>query len=137
MRAAAAQIGGDDMPHSTDFWDSVRDQTHPFFGVERCYRVALPPAAAYPAIHGNWLTEWAGSQRWLRTEATREQVDLAMRRLGGYATEFRDPREPQPFDKGALKYYLRLKDAFDPKAILNRGRLFQEIGQHAVDEASR
>ncbi len=136
VRAAAAQIGGDDMPHSADFWDSVRDQTHAFFSVGRCYRVALPPAATYPAIPGNWLTEWAGSQRWFRTDATREQVDLAVRRLGGYATEFRDPREPQPFDKGALKYYRRLKDAFDPKAILNRGRLFQEIGQDAVTEAS-
>ncbi len=136
VRAAAAQIGGDDMPHSAEFWESLRDQTHRFFGHGRCYRVAMPPAAAYPEIPGNWLTEWAGSQRWLRTDATREQVDLAVRRLGGHAMEFRDPRAPQPFDKGALKYYRRLKDAFDPKAILNRGRLFQEIGQEAVAEAN-
>jgi len=133
---AATQIGGDELPHGAEFWDSLRDQTHPFFGEGHCFRVALPPAAAYPALPGAWLTEWAGSLRWFRTEATREHVDLAARRLGGHATEFRDPQVPQPFDKGALKYYRRLKDAFDPKAIFNRGRLFQEIGQEAVTEAN-
>ena len=45
----------------------------------------------YPALEGSWLTEWGGAQRWFRSDATREQVDLAARRLGGYATEFRDP----------------------------------------------
>ena len=136
VRAAAAQIGGDDMPHSAEFWDSLRDQTHPFFGVgaaiawrcRRRRRIRQFPATGSPSGQA--------SQRWFRTDATREQVDLAVRRLGGHATEFRDPQAPQPFDKGALKYYRRLKDAFDPKAILNRGRLFQEIGQEAVAEAN-
>jgi glycolate oxidase FAD binding subunit len=136
VRAAAGRIGGEDLPYAAEFWESLRDQTHPFFGGGRCYRVAMPAAAAYPTLPGIWLTEWAGGQRWLRTEATREQVDLAAHRLGGHATEFRDPRASQPFDKGALKYYRRIKDAFDPKAIFNRGRLFQEIGQESVAEAN-
>jgi glycolate oxidase FAD binding subunit len=136
VRAAAAQIGGDELQHGAELWDSLRDQTHPFFVAGRCYRVVVPPAAAYPMLPGAWLTEWAGGLRWFRTDAAREQIDLAMRRIGGHATEFRDPQAPQPFDKGALKYYRRLKDAFDPKAIFNRGRLFQEIGQEAVTEAS-
>ena len=134
--AAAAQIGGDELQHGAKLWDSLRDQTHAFFGAGRCYRVAMPPAAAYPPLPGAWLTEWAGGLRWFRTDAAREQIDLAMRRIGGHATEFRNPQAPQPFDKGALKYYRRLKDAFDPKAIFNRGRLFQEIGQEAVTEAT-
>jgi glycolate oxidase FAD binding subunit len=96
----------------------------------------LPPAAKYPAFDGDWLTEWGGALRWFRTDAACEQVDLAARGLGGYAAEFREPTTPQQFDKGALKFYRRLKDAFDPKAIFNRGRLFQEIGQEA-DEAAR
>jgi len=129
VRAAAAQIGGDEFPHAAEFWDSLRDQTHPFFGGGRCYRTVLPPAAAYPACEGEWLTEWGGAQRWLRSSTPRGEVDAALRRLGGHATESRPSAERQPLDKGVLKYYLRLKDAFDPKAIFNRGRLFDEIGQ--------
>lgn len=135
VRAAAATIGGEELAHAAEFWDSLRDQTHRFFAGGRCYRVALPPAARYPVLEGAWLTEWGGAQRWLRSDATRETVDLAARRLGGYATEFREPSTPQPLDKGALKYYRRLKDAFDPKAIFNRGRLFQEIGQESGEAA--
>lgn len=134
--AAAAQIGGEDLQYGAEFWDSLRDQTHPFFGAARCYRLVMPPAAPYPALPGVWLTEWAGGLRWLQTDTTRDQIDIATRRAGGHATEFRHPQGPQPFDKGALKYYRRLKDAFDPKSIFNRGRLFQEIGQEAVMEAS-
>ena len=129
VRAAATTLGGEELAHAGEFWDSVRDQTHRFFGGGRCYRVAVPPAAKYPALDGVWFTEWGGAQRWFRSNAPMEQIDLAVRRLGGHLTEFRQPSGPQPFDKGALKYYRRLKDAFDPKAILNRGRLFQEIGQ--------
>ena len=129
VRTAAAQIGGDELPHAGDFWDSLRDQTHPFFGGGRCYRIVLPPAAAYPVFDGEWLTEWGGAQRWLRSSTARVEVDAALRRLGGHATESRPSDGRQPLNEGALKYYLRLKDAFDPKAIFNRGRLFDEIGQ--------
>ena len=137
VRAAATTIGGDELSHAGEFWDALRDQTHPFFGAGRCYRVALPPAAKYPPLDGAWLTEWGGAQRWFRSNAAREQIDVAVRKLGGHTTEFRRPTVPQPFDKGALKYYRRLKDAFDPKAVFNRGRLFQEIGQEATDEVTR
>jgi len=137
VRAAAAQIGGDELSHAGDFWDSIRDQTHAFFGGGRCYRIALPPAAAYPAIDGVWLTEWAGAQRWFRSNAAREQIDGSARKLGGHVTEFRQANGFQPFDKGALKYFRRLKDAFDPKAIFNRGRLFQEIGQEPGGASGR
>jgi len=136
VRAAAAQLGGEELSHAGDFWDSLRDQTHAFFRRGACYRVALPPAAAFPALDGAWLTEWGGAQRWFRPNgAAREQVELAARRLGGYATQFRDPDGLQQLDKGALKYYRRLKDAFDPHAIFNRGRLFQEIGQDPREAA--
>ena len=157
VRAAAAQIGGEDLPYATEFWESLRDQTHPFFAARpfggakasldapapearfpldaRPWRLALPSAAAYPQIAGEWLTEWGGAQRWLATDAPLAAVDAAARRLGGRATAFGpvpdglQPFVSQPFEEGALKYYRRLKHAFDPHAILNRGRLFAEIGR--------
>ena len=128
VRAAAALVGGDEVPYATEFWDSLRDRTHRYFDGARPLRVALPSAAAYPDLPGDWLTEWGGAQRWLKTDAAIADVDAAARRGGGRATAFGGPNS-QPFDEGALKYYRRLKHAFDPHAILNRGRLFAEIGR--------
>ena len=31
VRGAVAQLGGDEVSHASEFWDSVRDQTHAFF----------------------------------------------------------------------------------------------------------
>ena len=137
VRAAAAQIGGDELPHGAGALGVVARSNAPVLrrramlsrgdaagrGVSRrC------PARGSPSGQA----AFAGSEPTPRASRSISP----MRRIGGHATEFRDPQAPQPFDKGALKYYRRLKDAFDPKAIFNRGRLFQEIGQEAVTEAS-
>jgi glycolate dehydrogenase FAD-binding subunit len=143
VRAAATALGGEEIAYPGKFWDSLRDHTHEFFHrVDEesvCYRVVLPPAAASPAVDGEWLTEWGGAQRWLSTSVPRQRIEPLVRGLGGYLAQFTGLKWPEQLDKGALKYYRRLKDAFDPNAILNRGRLFQEIGQErgsAFDEAA-
>ncbi len=137
VRAAAGQIGGEEFAYAAEFWDSLRDQNHRFFRSGHLYRIALPCAAAYPDVAGAWLTEWGGAQRWLETDSPRESLQVAVRRLGGHVTEPGQSSNAQLLDKGALKYYRRLKDAFDPKAIFNRGRLFQEIGQESAKAAFR
>jgi glycolate oxidase FAD binding subunit len=129
VRAAAAQIGGDEVPYAAEFWDSLRDRTHRYFDGAHPLRVALPSATAYPDVAGDWLTEWGGAQRWLNSAAAVADVDAAARRLGGSARAFGGAYGHQLFDEGALKYHRRLKHAFDPHAILNRGRLFAEIGR--------
>ena len=133
VSAATAQIGGEELAHAGDFWDSLRDRNHRFFAGARCYRLALPFAAAYPDIAGAWLTEWGGAQRWLQTDAPRGLLHAAVRSLGGHLTEPGNASGADLLDKGALKYYRRVKDAFDPNAIFNRGRLFQEIGQEPAE----
>jgi glycolate oxidase FAD binding subunit len=129
VRAAATRIGGEEVAHAAEFWDAVRDRTHPFFGGGRALRIALPPAAAYPRLDGAWLTEWGGSLRWLRTELPVDRVTAALRPLGGHVLTGRGANARQLPDGGALKYLRRLKDCFDPGAIFNRGLLFQEISE--------
>ena len=126
VRAAVAQLGGDEVVHPAEFWDSLRDQTHGFFRGGCCYRVALPPAAACPELDGAWLTEWAGAQRWFRPRGEPVDVDALARALGGWATLFSSSFRAQPLDAGALKYFRRVKHAFDPIGIFNRGRMFPE-----------
>jgi glycolate oxidase FAD binding subunit len=125
VRAAAQQLGGVDVPLAAEFWDSLRDQTHRFFSAAPCWRFVLPPAAPFPDVEGSWLTEWAGAQRWLRTAAAPADVIAAARRHGGFATAFRETATPARYDTGLLKYYRRVKAAFDPHGILNRGRMFE------------
>ncbi len=134
VRGAIAQLGGDEVSHASEFWDSVRDQTHVFFRGGPCYRVALPPAAAYPALEGEWLTEWAGAQRWFRARSERADVDAMTRSLGGWAAKFSGADISQRLDPGALKYHRRLKQAFDPMALFNRASLFSENGRAAAPD---
>ena len=93
----------------------------------------MPPAAAYPALDGEWLTEWAGAQRWFKaSDRSSADVDAMVRPLGGWAAKFRGADISQRLDAGALKYHRRLKQAFDPMALFNRGGLFSEIGHETA-----
>jgi glycolate oxidase FAD binding subunit len=123
VRAATRQLGGVESPRADELWDSLRDRAHRFFAAAPCWRIALPPAAAYPDLPGVWLTEWAGAQRWLRTTAAPADVVAAVRRSGGFATPFNETAAPT--DAAMIKYHRRVKDAFDPDGLFNRGRMFE------------
>jgi len=84
-------------------------------------------------LGGEQLVEWGGGLRWL---AAGDRTDTQRVRLwalanGGHATLFRAT------DKGAGAFHplaatiqvlhQRLKKAFDPHGILNRGRLYPEF----------
>jgi glycolate oxidase FAD binding subunit len=130
VRGAVARIGGDELSHASEFWDSVRDQTHTFFRRSSVYRVSLPPAAAYPALDGDWLTEWAGAQRWFNPRHLDQTaaIDQMARKLGGWAAKFGGADIAQRLDAGVLRYHRRIKQAFDPMALFNRAGLFAENG---------
>jgi glycolate dehydrogenase FAD-binding subunit len=124
VRAAAGRIGGEAV-HDDALWDALRDHTHPFFAA-RCWRLSVPPAAPYPDLDGSWLTEWGGAQRWLSGDVEAADVHAAARRLGGHAMPFFDAGPPNDCHPSVLKYMQRLKTAFDPRNIFNRGRLWPE-----------
>ncbi len=80
------------------------------------------------------LYDWAGGSVWLRlapgAAALAEPVRAAVAEAGGHAFLFRAPAEvraavpvfePQPRSLAALNQ--RIKDGFDPRGILNRGRM--------------
>jgi len=126
VHAAARQLGGADVSYADELWESLRDQYHRFFIAAQCWRVVVPPATPFPDLDGSWLTEWAGAQRWLKTSAAAADVVAAARRHGGHATAFYAGAPPPALDAALLKYHRRVKDAFDPTGIFNRGLLFEE-----------
>ncbi len=136
--AAAAKLSGERVAHADAFWTGLRDHTHAFFAATRAadlplWRLSVKSTAPYTDLGGEQLIEWGGALRWLaggnRTDALRVRVWAAAN--GGHATLFRATERSvgvfQPLTATAHLLHQRLKAAFDPRGILNRGRLYPEF----------
>lgn len=150
LREMLAEFGATEELHSTNsiaFWREVRDVmpfSHP--GDDRAvWKLSAPPASAsglvgeLTAIEGaEAFLDWSGGLVWLAlpagTDASHEAVRAAVDRTTGHATLFRAPEEirrnvpvfhPQPGAKTMLAQ--RVKAAFDPKGILNPGRMYEDV----------
>ena len=132
VATARAAIGGDALTNDAEFWRDLREQRLEFFGNNTpLWRLSLPPAAPAPNLPGRWWLDWGGAQRWLRTDAPTASIFDAARALGGHATLFRggDRRATvfQPLPEPLAQLHRRLKHAFDPRGVLNRGRLLADV----------
>ena len=129
---AAARIGGE--PGDEALWEALRDHRHPFFAADGppLWRLSVPahvPPLDLPAP-APALIDWGGAQRWVRTDAPAPALRSAAEAAGGHATCFRggDREEPfHPLSAGLDDLHARLKDAFDPRRILNPGRLYPDL----------
>jgi len=128
VTTARAVIGGEELAHGTEFWRDLREHRLEFFReAAPLWRLSLPPVAPQPDLPGRWLLDWGGAQRWLKTDAPAQSIWQAAAALGGHATLFRggdrDGDVFQPLAAPLAKLHRQLKQAFDPRGILNRGRL--------------
>jgi glycolate oxidase FAD binding subunit len=130
--AAVLSLGGQVMEDCSAFWESVREQRHPFFaGAGALWRMSVPSTTSAIILKGEQLIEWGGAQRWLRAasdEATADSIRRTVAASGGHATLFRggDKRVGvfQPLAPAVAKIHERLKAAFDPSHIFNPGRMY-------------
>ena len=129
---------------SRKLWRDIRDVT-PFAGEQESFiwRISVPPAQGAQVaedlramIEGSRLfMDWGGGLIWLKTppapHAHAELVRGALASHGGHATLFRAPMDirralpvfpPQPEPLALVSE--RIKAAFDPKDILNPGRVY-------------
>jgi glycolate oxidase FAD binding subunit len=116
------------------FWDNIdwplwRVSVTPSRGAE--FAARLPPGA-------QWLYDWAGGLVWIALPASHSAGSATIRRAaalaGGHATLIRAPAatraavdvfEPQ---NGALAAVTRrVKESFDPKGVLNPGRMWAGV----------
>jgi len=131
VRAAAREIGGELEP-DTAWWRALRDQRLPFFrDAARLWRVSVPPAAPALGLPGEELIDWGGAQRWVRGEVQEAEVRGRAVALGGHATLLRGAQAGEavfhPLAPGVHAIHRELKRAFDPKRILNPGRLYDDL----------
>jgi glycolate dehydrogenase FAD-binding subunit len=137
-----ADILGDD--ESVKLWLAVRDATPLVAGEGAVWRVSLAPTAApaflaalRDALAIDYLLDWGGGLVWLAIGGADDGGAGAIRAaLGGngHATLVRAPPavraavpvfEPLALAVAALT--ARVKDSFDPKRILNRGRMYPDL----------
>lgn len=129
VESACAEIGGDRVDAADAWWEMLRERRHPLFeGPGSLWRLSLPPAAELPPLQGDWLLEWGGAQRWLRSDLPAEAVRMAAASVGGHATciagdmPVDGPFHPLP--PAMIAAQQRIKAALDPQGILNPGRLY-------------
>jgi glycolate oxidase FAD binding subunit len=129
VESANHHLGGEVIKEAAQFWENIREQRHGFFaGQLPLWRMSVPPATPPISLTGKWLLEWGGAQRWLKSDVDGTLLRRAATEAGGHATLYRGE-----YGKGERFHSLpqtlsqihrRIKQAFDPKGILNPGRMY-------------
>lgn len=124
----------EDPEQVTSFWRDLRERRLDFFDKADSrvlWRLSVPPATpAFSAdsLPGECLIDWAGAQRWLKTSASIDVVQSAALAMGGHASRFdTEGVLLSPLNPALAKIHQRVKQAFDPKGILNPGRLYEGL----------
>ena len=130
VRRAQEQLHGEFIEEA--FWQLLNEHRLDFFRSDApLWRISVSPACAPLNLPGEWLIDWAGAQRWLKTTEQPATVRGLAQQAGGHATLFRDNKKDQtifpPLSPGLFRLHGNLKKAFDPAGILNPGRMYPEL----------
>lgn len=132
VEAASRKLGGIITVDGQKHWNFVREQTHPAFASPVLWRLSVPSTAPSLGIDGLQAIEWGGALRWYAGDQATVRREAAS--LGGHAVLYRAPESQRcregafaPLSPALLALHQRLKKTFDPKGILNPGRLYAEF----------
>jgi len=133
--------------NSAGFWREVRD-VHPFAATDDdrvVWKLSVPPQSGAKlanevagALGGEFYLDWGGGLVWLAVPEASEGGNIAIRAAvagpGGHATLIRAPAELrsavsvfQPQVPGLARLGRRLKESFDPRGVLNPGRMYPGV----------
>lgn len=130
VAATTKRLGGDPLP--ADFWQDLCEHRLAFFDradPRPLWRVSLPNNCPPLPVNADTFYDWAGAQRWLRTDADASSLRSVVTRAGGHATCY-TPGICDPFtalSKVVARYHGQLKAQLDPNGIFNPGRLYPEF----------
>ncbi|NBT74698.1 MAG: glycolate oxidase subunit GlcE [Betaproteobacteria bacterium] len=130
------QVQSLDSAAGESYWNALRDQTHAFFqSAKPLWRISVPTRTPPLPLQGDTVVEWAGGQRWLRSDEPAEHIRSVAQRAGGHATLYRcrtQPHEPRAeafseLSSGLMAVQRRIKNELDPGAVFNPGRLYRDL----------
>ena len=108
----------------------------PMFGADTSlYRLSIPPTVAEAAIGRlepkSWIADWAGGLLLAEFDAAPANLHAIAKAHGGHATALRNVAPGDdvftPLDPATFALTQRIKDAFDPRRILNPGRMYKDL----------
>ncbi|WLG94149.1 glycolate oxidase subunit GlcE [Pseudomonas sp. FP198] len=127
VSAAHQRLGGEAI--DDQYWTELNEHRLPFFAEDLpLWRLSLPNATSPLDLPGAQLIDWAGAQRWLKTDAN--TVQALAREWGGHAVCYRPGATSTPFQPLApalLRYHRQLKAKLDPQGLFNPGRMYAEF----------
>jgi glycolate oxidase FAD binding subunit len=132
VEAARSKLGGESVSDAERFWNDLREHRLEHFRTGGAlWRLSIRPTAPPLALPGAQLVEWNGALRWLAGDPDPADVRAAAASAGGHATLFSAPQKAtpvfQPLPPAMLAVHRRLKAVFDPRGILNPGRLYRDF----------
>ncbi|MDP1928760.1 MAG: glycolate oxidase subunit GlcE [Thiobacillus sp.] len=137
VHAAQVKLGGETLKDAAAFWQRLRDQSTPFFELhpatsnQSLWRLAVKPTTPPLKLGDAQWIEWGGAVRWLVSDLPAAALFAAANSCGGHATLFRGHAPASgvfsPLTPALHALHRNLKQRFDPRGILNRGRLYPDF----------
>lgn len=122
------------LPHADEFWDSVRNHTHPFFSDPKTplWRFLAPLSAPLTSRQGGeQLIEWSGGQRWIKTNTPTNVLIGMAKKHNGHISLYRGAIagvssfvQPEP---ALMALYKSVKRQLDPHRIFNPDRMYEGL----------
>jgi len=129
VEAARRALGGEQL--EADLWTAIRDHTDDFFIGARAtalWRLSVDSTSQAMLEAQRLLLAWGGGLRYVHAEASLGDMSRVAAAAGGFAMRYSHNDENRAFmqqpSPTLRQLHERLKKAFDPAGILNRGRLY-------------
>jgi glycolate oxidase FAD binding subunit len=129
IQSTVRQLGGDVALEGALFWQQLGEQRLLFFnGDDPLWRISLPPATPPLALSGEWLIDWGGAQRWLKSTESADHIHAITQAQYGHAVCFKaaDKTDWLRLDPDMLALQQKIKHAFDPHQLFNPQRFIPE-----------
>lgn len=129
VAAAHERLGGERI--DPGYWQELNEHQLDFFSSGLpLWRLSLPNNTGVLDVPGEQLIDWAGAQRWLKSDADGAVIRATVSAAGGHAICYSHGLQDSPFQPlpaPLLRYHRQLKAQLDPHGVFNPGRMYAEI----------